>query len=65
MNDYSPRQNRAQPIRDSVNRIMAQIIANAEPPDVQKEMILIAHENRLITTADCFNLIKWYGLEGV
>lgn len=48
------------PIRDSVNKIMAQIIANAEPKSAQKELILICHDNGLISSADCYNLMHWY-----
>lgn len=55
----------AQPIRVSVRNIISHVIANAEPPSDQKEMILVALENNLISFADAFALMHIYGLRDV
>ena len=63
MTAYNALPTPAQPIRVSVQRIISHVIANAEPPSAQKEMILTALENNLISFATAFALIHQYGLE--
>ena len=48
--------------RDSLIKIMTLVIANAETPAIQKEMIMVAHENRLISYARAADMIAFYGL---
>ena len=63
MSRYTGEYHPAQPIRDNFRNILLQIVANAEQPAEQKEMILILLENGLISCAECFALIHVYGLE--
>jgi len=62
MYDYTGEPCPAQPIRDNFKRILSQVVANASPKSEQKELIIIMHENRLISTAETFALIHIYGL---
>ena len=48
--------------RASLIRIMTLVIANAEPPSVQKEMIMVAHANGLLSYARVAEMIVFYGL---
>lgn len=48
--------------RDSLLSILSVVIANAEPPAAQKELIMIAHENGLLTMAQVVGLFDWYDL---
>lgn len=52
----------AQPISEVFKRILLGVVANASPKSEQKELIMIMHENRLITMAETFALIHVYGL---
>lgn len=62
MNAYNTKIPSAQPIKESVRHIIQHCIANAEPPADQKELIMAALENDLITVSECFALIHVYGL---
>jgi len=55
----------AQPIRVSFRRVLSHVVSNAEPPCEQKELIMIMHENGLLTTAETYDLIQIYGLARV
>lgn len=48
--------------RASLIRIMTLVIANAEPKAVQKEMIMVAHANGLLSYARVAEMIAFYGL---
>jgi len=48
--------------RDSLLSILSVVIANAEPPSAQKELIMIAHENGLLTMARVVELIAFHDL---
>ncbi len=47
---------------NSFLHIMSLVIANAEPKAEQKELIMIARQNCLITDEHAMALIDWYGL---
>lgn len=49
--------------RYNLIKIMALVIANAEPPSVQKEMIMVAHANGLLSFARVAEMIAFYGLQ--
>lgn len=42
---------------------MAQVIANAEPKEVQEQMVLAAYQSDLIDRNQAYQLAAWYGLQ--
>lgn len=62
MNYYTGEPCPAQPIRENFKRILSHVVAGASPKSEQKELIIIMHENGLISTAETFALIHIYGL---
>lgn len=62
MTDYTGEPRPAQPIRASFMRILSHVVANASPKSEQKELILIMHENGLVSLADVYLLMHCYGL---
>lgn len=64
MHDYTGEPCPAQPISEVFKRILLGVVANASPKSEQKELIIIMHENGLISAAETFALIHIYGLAG-
>lgn len=50
-------------VKQSVRKIMAQVIANAEPKEVQEQMVLAAYQSDLIDRNQAYQLAAWYGLQ--
>lgn len=53
----------SEPVSECFKRILLACIDNAEPPSEQKEMILIAYENGVLTIPETFALIHSYRLQ--
>ena len=63
MTKYTDQDSAMQPVRASFKRVLLDCIANCPDPSDQKEMVMIAHENRIISVPEAFALIQGYGLE--
>lgn len=63
MHDYMREPTPAQPVKESVKRILVQTIINAREPSEQKTMIMSCYESGIFSCPETFAFIHVLGLK--